>query len=116
VISAKKKYEGLNWDGSLDTKGLAMVKKDSLPTVKYTLSKIMDTLNSDDMNEDKIEKMSPALAHMPERGSGYIKSLRRFKLEYTDHGIEVVNKRRDANTQVVTLDTLLERLYLMKDM
>ncbi len=30
VNSAKKKYEAVNWDGTLDTKELVMVKKDSL--------------------------------------------------------------------------------------
>lgn len=58
VISAKKKYEGLNWDGSLHTKGLAMVKKDSLPIVKYALSRVMDVLNNDDSDADKVESLT----------------------------------------------------------
>jgi DNA polymerase elongation subunit (family B) len=57
VISAKKKYEGVNWDGSLDTKGLAIVKKDSLPIVKYSLSKVMTVLNSDLSDKQKVESL-----------------------------------------------------------
>ena len=53
VITAKKKYEAVNWDGSLETKGLAMVKKDSLPIVKYCLSVVMSVLNSSHTDETK---------------------------------------------------------------
>lgn len=57
VISAKKKYEAVAWDGSLETKGLAIVKKDSLPIVRYTLIQVMDILNNDSTNADKTEDL-----------------------------------------------------------
>lgn len=57
VISAKKKYEAVAWDGSLETKGLAIVKKDSLPIVKYTLTQVMSILNSDDTDANKTEDL-----------------------------------------------------------
>lgn len=60
--------------------------------------------------------MSPALVCMPEHGASYVLSLRCIKMEYTDHGIEVVNKRREANVPVISLESLLERMYLMRDM
>ena len=57
VISAKKKYEAVNWDGTLDTKGLAMVKKDTPPIVRYSLARVMTVLNSEDEDEIKVEKL-----------------------------------------------------------
>lgn len=57
VISAKKKYEAVNWDGTLETKGLAIVKKDSLPIVRYVLSQTMSVLNSSDTDEWKTERL-----------------------------------------------------------
>lgn len=57
VISAKKKYEAVCWDGTLETKGLAIVKKDSLPIVRYVLSQVMAILNNDDGNEAKTETL-----------------------------------------------------------
>lgn len=57
VISAKKKYEAVSWEGELETKGLAMIKKDSLRIVKYTLSKVMNVLNSDYETLIKTEKL-----------------------------------------------------------
>ncbi len=46
IISSKKKYEAVHWSGEVETKGLAPVKKDSLPIVKYVMSQILHTLNS----------------------------------------------------------------------
>lgn len=57
VISAKKKYEAVNWDGSLDTKGLAVVKKDALPIVKYAMSKVLEVLNSSFTDEEKMQAL-----------------------------------------------------------
>ena len=57
VISAKKKYEAVMWDGELETKGLAMVKKDSLPIVRFSLAEVMKVLNSDDTDKIKNEKL-----------------------------------------------------------
>ena len=56
VISIKKKYEVVSWDGSLKTKGLTIVKKDSLSIVRYTLSRATNILN-DETNELKIESL-----------------------------------------------------------
>ncbi|KAM5368295.1 hypothetical protein ACJZ2D_009563 [Fusarium nematophilum] len=50
MLSAKKKYEGMNWDGSLDTKGLAVVKR-------YTLSRVMAMLSGDLAGREKTEKL-----------------------------------------------------------
>ncbi|RYP54113.1 hypothetical protein DL768_001115 [Monosporascus sp. mg162] len=40
VISSKKKYEGVLWNGDLDTKGLAPIKKDTLPIVRFVMKKV----------------------------------------------------------------------------
>lgn len=45
LISSKKKYEAITWDGEVETKGLAPVKKDTLPIVKYVMSKILSVIN-----------------------------------------------------------------------
>lgn len=53
VISAKKKYEAVTWNGELETKGFAMVKKDALPIVRFALSEVMKVLNNTGSNDDK---------------------------------------------------------------
>jgi hypothetical protein len=60
--------------------------------------------------------MSPSLVHVPEKGTPYVHSIRYRKMEHTQHGIEVINKRREANVPAITMDVLMERLYLMRDM
>ena len=57
VISAKKKYEAVMWSGDLETKGLAMVKKDSLPIVRFVLSEVMRVLNNSDTDAGKTETL-----------------------------------------------------------
>lgn len=57
VISSKKKYEGVLWDGTVDTKGLAPVKKDTLPIVRYVMTEVLSVLNSDDTKESKNERL-----------------------------------------------------------
>lgn len=53
VISAKMNYEAVNWDDTLETKGLAIVKKDSLSLVRSPLSQTMKVLNNADGNVHK---------------------------------------------------------------
>lgn len=57
VISSKKKYEAVRWDSSLETKGLAIVKKDTIPIAKYSLSKVMNILNDNQSESQKIESL-----------------------------------------------------------
>lgn len=57
VITAKKKYEAVNWDGSLDTKGLPIVKKDSLPIVRYALTRVLNVLNSSSSDSEKTQRL-----------------------------------------------------------
>ncbi|KAI1291212.1 hypothetical protein F5Y03DRAFT_403558 [Xylaria venustula] len=57
AISSKKKYEGVLWNGSLDTKGLAPVKKDILPIVRFAMTKVLNIINSDDQDSEKRMKL-----------------------------------------------------------
>ncbi|KAL9631169.1 MAG: hypothetical protein Q9164_006030, partial [Protoblastenia rupestris] len=55
VISAKKKYEAVCWDGTLETKRFAIVKKNLFPIVKYIFSRVIAVLNDDDGDDDEVK-------------------------------------------------------------
>ena len=57
--------------------------------------------------------MSPSLVTFPEPGCPYINSIRKRGINLTEHGIEVINKRRTANKGVIDLQSLLERGMLV---
>jgi DNA polymerase elongation subunit (family B) len=57
LISSKKKYEAVSWDGEVETKGLAPVKKDTLPIVKFVVSKVLTVINSTMSKENKTESV-----------------------------------------------------------
>ncbi|KAH7302969.1 hypothetical protein B0I35DRAFT_485531 [Stachybotrys elegans] len=53
ATSSKKEYEGVLWDGFLDTKGLAPVKD-----VRYVMRKALDVINSDMTREQMFEALT----------------------------------------------------------
>ncbi|KAJ6010135.1 DNA polymerase family B domain-containing protein [Penicillium canescens] len=55
LIPSKKKYEAVSWDGEVETKELASVKKDTLPIVKFVVSKVLTVINSPMTKENKTE-------------------------------------------------------------
>jgi len=57
LISSKKKYEAVSWDGEVETKGLAPVKKDTLPIVKFVVSRVLAVINSPMSKGDKTESV-----------------------------------------------------------
>lgn len=57
AISSKKKYEGVLWNGEIETKGLAPVKKDTLPVVQYCVKRVLSVLNSDITDDEKKSQM-----------------------------------------------------------
>lgn len=66
LISSKKKYEAVTWDGEVETKGLAPVKKDTLPIVKFVMSRTLAVVNSsmtrDEMTESVIRILSKTIS------------------------------------------------------
>lgn len=64
LISSKKKYEAVTWDGEVETKGLAPVKKDTLPIVKFVMSKILAVVNSSMSKEDMTESVIRILSRV----------------------------------------------------
>lgn len=59
--------------------------------------------------------MSPRLVRSTEAGTGYIASLRPMKMEYTEHGLQVLAEMNETQRMVPDLDELLERIYIIKD-
>ena len=53
VITAKKKYAGMKWDGTMVTKGMAPVKKDVVPVAKAAANKVLSIVMSKDSYEEK---------------------------------------------------------------
>lgn len=56
TISNKKKYKGVNWDRTLEKKGLAMIQTDSIMIAKYILGRVMKVMRSDMTDGDKTQK------------------------------------------------------------
>lgn len=103
VISAKKKYEAVNWDGTLETKGLAIVKKDSLPIVRYALSRVMSVLNSADTDEMKIERLLRLVG-------GIMVALQNGKLPLSSQVTEV---KINAQPHIVYMDRNMKKRRIL---
>lgn len=58
--------------------------------------------------------ISPKLVCKPRYGCTYILSIRTLKRTITHHGIDVVNKRAEANVPKINLDALIERLRVVR--
>ncbi|KAI1167043.1 hypothetical protein F5B18DRAFT_519261 [Nemania serpens] len=105
AISSKKKYEGVLWDGNVETKGLAPIKKDTLPIVRYAMRKVLSVLNSADSNEDKrmtLVKFVGGLMHSIKDGAVPKKSL-------------VVEKRINCQPHYVYVDTTGRTVSILID-
>lgn len=103
VISAKKKYEAVNWDGSLDTKGLAIVKKDTLPIVRYALSLVLKVLNSSFSEQQKIDKLVKIV-------SGIMKTLQQGKLPVKSQVTEV---KINGQPHIVYVDKNMQKRRIL---
>ncbi|KAI8930484.1 hypothetical protein NX059_012434 [Plenodomus lindquistii] len=60
-IISKKKYTAIDWNLLLETKGLAIVKKDTMPVAKHALSVAMIFLNRPGSDENKVGKLVKGL-------------------------------------------------------
>lgn len=94
LISSKKKYEAVTWDGDVETKGLAPVKKDTLPIVKYVVSKILGVINSSKSRENMTESIIRIL-------SGVITALWNEKLSTS---AQVIEKKINNQPHYVYVD------------
>ncbi|KAI6986063.1 hypothetical protein KC359_g8924 [Hortaea werneckii] len=103
VISAKKKYQAVLWDGSLETKGLAMVKKDSLPIVRYCLSMTLGVLNSPFDYDKKITELIKIV-------SGVMKALQNGKLPMSS---QVTETKINAQPHIVYVDNNMKKRKIL---
>ncbi|KAL9122241.1 MAG: hypothetical protein Q9187_001193 [Circinaria calcarea] len=46
LITTRKKYAVVNWDGTSETKGMTPVKRDTLPIAKYVATRVLDIIHS----------------------------------------------------------------------
>ena len=53
MITAKKKYAAIKWDGFMGTKGMAPVKKDVIPIAKVATNKVLSIFMSNKTYEEK---------------------------------------------------------------
>lgn len=58
--------------------------------------------------------ISPDLIYVPEHGSRHILSIRTLKATVTPHGDDVINKRRTADVPTINLETMLERIRVLR--
>ena len=53
LITARKKYAVVNWDGTSETKGMTSLKRDTLPIAKYVTTNVLDIIHSQTSFETK---------------------------------------------------------------
>ena len=57
VVTAKKKYAGVKWDGEMETKGMAPVKKDVVPVARLATNRVLSIIMSEGEHEEKLQKL-----------------------------------------------------------
>jgi DNA polymerase elongation subunit (family B) len=95
VITSKKKYEAVMWSGEVETKGLAPVKKDTLPIVKYVISRVLTVLNGPGTKTDMNEKLI-------EIRSTVVRAIKNNKLPAS---LQVIEKRINGQPHYVYIDS-----------
>lgn len=53
LIISRKKYSTVDWNNTVETKGMTPVKRDTLPIAKYITRKVLSIINSSMSFEDK---------------------------------------------------------------
>ncbi|KAG4427354.1 hypothetical protein IFR05_017163, partial [Cadophora sp. M221] len=54
LITSRKKYAMVHWNGDIETKGMAPVKKDVLPIARYAANKVLPIVTSGISSQDKM--------------------------------------------------------------
>lgn len=106
LISSKKKYEAVTWSGDVETKGLAPVKKDTLPIVKYTMSKILGVVNSPSTRDEMKESIIRILASV-------ISALWKNTLPL---GVQVIEKKINNQPHYVYMDESGKMMSIQTDL
>lgn len=103
LISSKKKYEAVTWDGDVETKGLAPVKKDTLPVVKYVMSKVLEVVNSsmtkDQMTECVIRLLAKVISALKNNKLPLKSQVIEKKINNQPHFVYVDGNEKPATIQ-----------------
>ncbi|KAK2591532.1 hypothetical protein QQS21_010782 [Conoideocrella luteorostrata] len=53
LITTRKKYSTVEWNGTVETKGMAPVKRDTIPIAKYVTNNVLKMINTPKTKEEK---------------------------------------------------------------
>ncbi|KAF3009533.1 hypothetical protein E8E13_004868 [Curvularia kusanoi] len=116
VITSKKKYEAVMWSGKVETKGLAPVKKDTLPIVKYVMSRSLSVFNSpltkEEMNEELVDLLSSVLGLIKDGKLSAKSQLIKKKITGQPHYVYIDT---NGNEQAVLVDIGVKVINVSKN-
>lgn len=61
LITSRKKYSTVDWDGVVETKGMSPVKRDTIPIAKYVTTKVLAIINTSNSYEVKKKSVTEFL-------------------------------------------------------
>lgn len=64
LITSRKKYSTVDWDGEVETKGMSPVKRDTLPIAKYVTRNVLAMINNDHTYEQKKRNITELLGRV----------------------------------------------------